>query len=346
MSKCGNPGPDSVQMQDDFEPDQDSALQHAMTRKQYTANVPFEAAGQRLDQVATEMFPEFSRAKLQNALKSGLLTINGVNAKPKSRVNGGESLALTVIPEPQGEWLPENIPLEIVFEDEDILVLNKPAGLVVHPAAGNYTGTLLNGLLHYQPSLAHVPRAGIVHRLDKDTSGLMVVAKNTQAQNSLITQLQDRSVTREYEAIALGVLSSGGSVAAPIGRHPTQRVKMAVVPGGRPAVTHYRPVEAFNGLTHLRLKLETGRTHQIRVHMAHIGFPLLGDPVYGRNIPTKLMRELPDSKAFTNFPRQALHAIQLGLMHPKLGEEHTWQIPLAQDMTELLKKLHSTSDDC
>ncbi|ACR12830.1 ribosomal large subunit pseudouridine synthase D [Teredinibacter turnerae T7901] len=305
------------------------------------AQVPFTAMDSRLDQVAAELFPEFSRARLQQWIKQGRLTVNGEPAKPKLKLAGGECLRLSVLEEPQGEWLPEPIPLDVVYEDEAILVLNKPAGLVVHPAAGNYTGTLLNGLIHHRQAQSLLPRAGIVHRLDKDTSGLMVVAKTTAAQNNLVAQLQARTVKREYEALAIGEVRSSGFVDAPIGRHPTNRTRMAVVSSGKPAVTHYTALARFDGFTHLRLQLETGRTHQIRVHMAHLGYPLVGDPVYGRRLPAKLLRENPDLVPLSSLPRQALHAVQLGLQHPASGEYLQWQVPLAEDINNLLLLLRA-----
>lgn len=311
----------------------------------HEAQVPFGLTECRLDQAAAELFPEFSRAKLQQWIKDGSLRVNGAIAKPKLRLSGGENLRLLATAEPQGEWHAEPIALNIVFEDDQFLVISKPPGLVVHPAAGNYSGTLLNGLLHHRPSQATLPRAGIVHRLDKDTSGLMVVAKTSVAQKSLVAQLQARSVKREYEAIILGEVLHAGSVDAPIGRHPSQRTKMAVTRTGKPAVTHFEPIAQFEGFTHVRLRLETGRTHQIRVHMAHLGLPLVGDPVYGRSLPAKLLRERPELAALAVFPRQALHAKKLALNHPETAVRCEWQIPLANDMTVLLGALSGTSNE-
>ena len=245
------------------------------------AEVPYEMGGQRLDQVAALLFAEHSRSRLSAWIKEGLLTVDGEVLRPRDIVHGGALLALNAEQEAQGEWIAQDIALNIVYEDEQILVLDKPAGLVVHPAAGHADGTLLNALLHHVPDIINVPRAGIVHRLDKDTTGLMVVAKTIPAQTHLVEALQARQITREYEAVAIGHMTAGGTVDAPIGRHPTQRTHMAVVPNGRPSVTHYRVHEKFRGHTRLRLRLETGRTHQIRVHMAHIKHPLVGDPAYG-----------------------------------------------------------------
>lgn len=307
---------------------------------QQNARVPAEMGGMRFDQAASSLFPEFSRARLQTWIRDGQLMLNGRVAKPKERLIGGEALALEAELEPQGDWQPEAIDLDIVYEDEELLVINKPAGLVVHPAAGNQTGTLLNALLHHSPELESVPRAGIVHRLDKDTTGLMVVAKTLSAHTDLVDQLQERVVSREYEAVAIGTMTGGGTVDARIGRHPQQRKQMAVVEtGGKRAVTHYRLVQRFAAHTHIRVKLETGRTHQIRVHMAHVRHPLVGDGTYGGRfkIPKGASDEL--IQALKSFPRQALHAATLGLEHPATGEYCEWTAPLPEDMLALLAAL-------
>ena len=304
------------------------------------AVVPMDLMGTRLDFTAAELFSDYSRSRLQTWIKSGALTVDGRTCRPKDKVLGGETLALKAELEEQGDWEAEEIPLDIVYEDDQILVVNKPAGLVVHPAAGNRSGTLLNGLLFHEPGLVNVPRAGIVHRLDKDTTGLMVVAKTLEAHTDLVAQLQERSVSREYEAVVQGVMTGGGRVDAAMGRHPRQRQKMAVVDfGGKEAITHYRVAERFPQHTHIRLKLETGRTHQIRVHMAHIGYPLIGDATYaGRfKVPKNASKELLDYlKAFS---RQALHAAKLGLMHPSSGEYMEWQVERPADMQQLLDLL-------
>lgn len=308
-----------------------------------SATVQETASGQRLDQAAAELFSSYSRSKLQAWIKSGELTVNGAKAKTRDKMLGGELLELKAELQEQGSWQPEAIDLDIVYEDSDILVLNKPMGLVVHPAAGNHTGTLLNALLHHCPDLIHVPRAGIVHRLDKDTTGLMVVAKTLEAHTDLVAQLQERSVSREYEAISQGVMTGGGMVEANIGRHPKQRTKMAVLNfGGKEAITHYRVIKRFDAYTHIRLKLETGRTHQIRVHMAHIGYPLVGDSAYaGRfKIPKGLDKALIEK--LRSFPRQALHAAQLGLIHPTSGEYMEWDAELPADMVDLLADLKAS----
>lgn len=308
------------------------------------ATVPFEMGGSRFDQVAAELFPDYSRSRLQGWIKDGVLTVDGKVRKPKDKLFGGEQLQAETTVENSEEWIAQDIALDIVYEDDDILVINKPAGLVVHPAAGHQTGTLLNALLHHCPDMAHLPRAGIVHRLDKDTTGLMVVAKSLIAQASLVEQLQDRSMGREYEAVAIGVMTGGGQVDAPIGRHQKDRKRMAVTDSGKPAVTHYRVLNRFRGHTHIRCKLETGRTHQIRVHMSHISYPLVGDPVYsGRmRLPAGCSSELKDS--LRGFSRQALHAKRLELWHPVSGDLMEWEIDLPEDMLALLDVLENDQD--
>jgi 23S rRNA pseudouridine1911/1915/1917 synthase len=297
----------------------------------------------RLDQVAAQLFSDFSRERLKDWIKDGRLTLNGRPGKPKDKVVGGETLVLLAELAVETPALPQDIPLTIVYEDEALLVVDKPAGLVVHPGAGNPDGTLMNALLHHWSDLNLLPRAGIVHRIDKDTSGLLVVAKTLQAHTALTEQLADKTVYREYEAVVCGVMTGGGTVDAPIDRHPTDRTRMAVVSRrhdedlrGRDAVTHYRVIARFRGHTHVRVQLETGRTHQIRVHMSHIGHPLIGDPVYaGRpRLPKGASPEM--IRAVQHFPRQALHARRLGLAHPVTGEAMNWESPLPADMQELL----------
>ncbi len=311
------------------------------------AEVPVAMGGQRVDQVAAQLFPEYSRARLQTWLKGGQLSVDDRQVKPKDKVIGGEWLHLEAELQVFTEWKAEPVDFPIHYEDDDILVINKPAGLTVHPGAGNPGGTLLNGLLHYDPKLATVPRAGIVHRLDKDTSGLMVVARTVEAHTELVRDLQAREISREYEAVCKGVMTGGGVVDEPIGRHATNRVRMALRPGGKPALTHYRVVRKFAHHTHVRLKLESGRTHQIRVHMDHIHYPLVGDPVYGGqfSFPRKSSDEL--KAALRAFDRQALHAKALGLSHPSTGEWMDWEIDLPEDMQELLSIIQreSPSDD-
>lgn len=294
-----------------------------------------ELAGSRLDQAAAQLFPAYSRERLKQWIQDGTLTLDGQQAKPKEKVMGGETLNVAVILEDETIALAEDIPLDIIHEDDQLIVLNKPSGLVVHPGAGNSQGTLMNALLHHEPLLSQLPRAGIVHRLDRDTTGLMVVAKTLTAHTSLVAQLSDKRVYREYEAVSYGNMTAGGTVEAPIDRHPHDRVKMAVVPGGRPAVTHYRILQRFPNHTHVRVQLETGRTHQIRVHLAHIGYPLVGDPVYARlRFPKGASAEL--NEKLKTFTRQALHARRLGLVHPGTGESCLWECELPADFVSLL----------
>lgn len=303
-------------------------------------NVPDSLIGKRLDQITAEMFPDFSRMRIKDWILAGNVTVDGkVVTKPRVKLIGGETVAIEATIEEAITAEPEDIALDIVFEDEHILVVNKPAGLVVHPGAGNSDGTLLNALLFYHPNIVNVPRAGIVHRLDKDTTGLMVVAKTVEAQTHLVAKIQAREITREYEAIAIGTMTGGGKVDKPIGRHPTKRTHMAVNELGKEAVTHYRIAEKFRTSTRLRLRLETGRTHQIRVHMAWLTHPLVGDPVYGGRAkpPKQASPELTDT--LRAFKRQALHAAMLKLAHPVTGEEMEWHAPIPDDMVTLTEGL-------
>ncbi|HEY0720978.1 MAG TPA: 23S rRNA pseudouridine(1911/1915/1917) synthase RluD [Gammaproteobacteria bacterium] len=303
------------------------------------AEVPAALGGKRLDQALAEMFPDFSRARLAQWVKEEKVLVDGKVLRPKDKVIGGEAVIVRAEVEADTRFAPQDIPLDVVYEDESILVVNKPAGLVVHPAAGNPDGTLLNALLFHDPQLALVPRAGIVHRLDKETSGLLVVARTLTAQNSLVIQLQERTMSREYDAVVYGVLTGGGTVDLPIGRHPVDRKRMAVHPGGKPAVTHYRVAERYRDFTHIKVQLETGRTHQIRVHMAHLHYPLLGDPVYaGRlRIPAGVTPAL--DSMLRSFRRQALHAARLGLDHPETGEYMEWEVAMPEDMQQLIAVL-------
>ena len=314
------------------------SVNHKETQK-FTAAVPHEAAGRRLDQVLAELFPDYSRTRLQQWLRDGLVTVDGKSLRGRDPVWGGERIALTVQPEVETPWQGEAMPLDIVYEDLTLIVINKPPGLVVHPGAGNREGTLVNALLHYAPELANIPRAGVVHRLDKDTSGLLVVARTLPAQKHLVSQLQMRSVKREYAAIVTGVMTAGGSVEAPVGRHPVERTRMAVVAGGRKAVTHYRVLERFRAHTYIKVQLETGRTHQIRVHMAHLHHPLVGDPTYGGRLRLPADCGAALQEALRRFKRQALHAGALGLIHPETGEAMRWEVPLPSDMQQLLEAL-------
>ena len=302
--------------------------------------------GLRLDQVLADLFPEYSRSKLKTWIQDGNVAVNGeVITIPRHKMQMDELVTVQAEMDVQVTSEAQDIALNIVYEDEHILVINKPADLVVHPGAGNPSGTVLNALLNHVPNIDKVPRAGIVHRLDKDTTGLMVVAKTIPAQTHLVDQLQRREMSREYEAVALGTMVAGGIVDAPIGRHATKRTHMAVREMGKPAVTHYRVIEKFRAYTHLRLKLETGRTHQIRVHMAHIKHPLLGDQVYGGR--PRLPKGASDDfiAALRGFQRQALHAAQLSLFHPETEEWMTWKAPLPQDMQDLLKAVKQDTID-
>jgi len=265
--------------------------------------------------------------------------VNNKVLRPKDKVKTDDHIKIAATIEPEMSWKPQDIELDIVYEDDDLLVLNKQAGLVVHPAAGLPDSTLLNALVHHCPELAKVPRAGIVHRIDKDTTGLLVVAKTLPAHNYLVQELQERNIKREYEAIVWGQFTAGGTIDEPIGRHPRARVKMAVVPSGKKAITHYRILERFPALTHIRVILETGRTHQIRVHMAHINHPIVGDPVYGgrTRLPKGASPELIDE--LKQFKRQALHAKHLALVHPRTGNLIEWDIELPNDMKHLLDLL-------
>jgi len=309
-----------------------------------TSIIPTEYAGMRLDQAASRCWPDFSRNRLQGWIKQGELTVDGKPARPRDTVLGGETLELTAELEQQSEDRPQAIPLDIVYEDEHLLVVNKPVGMVVHPGAGNPDGTLVNALLHHDPDLALLPRAGVIHRLDKQTSGLLVVGKTQAAFQALVADLAERRIGREYDAIVVGHLIAGGTVDAPIGRHARDRQRQAVVPQGKPAVSHYRVVEQFGEHTWLRVTLETGRTHQIRVHMAHIRHPIVGDPVYGGR--PRLPRGADDYLVdlLRGFGRQALHARRLTLRHPETGETLSLTAPLPADMHELIEELRDYRD--
>ncbi len=304
------------------------------------ATVADSQLGQRLDQALAELFPDYSRSRIKEWILDNRVQVNDkIINKPKEKMLGGEKIEVDALIEEDVRWEPQNIPLNIVYEDDDILVINKPRDLVVHPGAGNPDGTVLNALLYRYPEIVNVPRAGIVHRLDKDTTGLMVVAKTVPAQTHLVEALQRREITREYEAVATGRMTAGGLVNEPISRHPTKRTHMAVHPMGKPAVTHYRVMEHFRAHTRLRLRLETGRTHQIRVHMAHIHHPLIGDQLYGgRPRPLKGASE-EFRETLRRFNRQALHATMLRLYHPITGIEMEWHAPLPDDMVELIRVL-------
>ena len=307
------------------------------------ARVPDHAAGRRFDAVLAELFPEFSRSRLAEWIKSGDALLDGAPARPRDALRGGEIASLHAVLDTQTHALPEDIPLEVLYEDDQVIVLNKPAGLVVHPGAGNPSGTLVNALLYRDPSLAALPRAGIVHRLDKDTSGAMVVARTLPAHTSLVAQLSARDVHRQYLAVVAGPLVSGGTANAPIDRHPRDRIRMAVREDGKDAGTHYRLRERFRAHTALECRLETGRTHQIRVHMAHLKHPILGDPLYGG--PLKLPKAASDelADALRGFKRQALHAEPLEFTHPASGEPVRCTAPVPPDMQHLLRVLREDS---
>ncbi|MFH0234263.1 23S rRNA pseudouridine(1911/1915/1917) synthase RluD [Vibrio diabolicus] len=311
-----------------------------------TNTVKDSQLGQRLDQAIAELFADFSRSRLKEWLLDGKVQVNGeVVTKPRTKVMGGEEITLQAELEDEERWEAQDIPLDIVFEDDDIIVINKPRDFVVHPGAGTPDGTVLNALLHHYPDIAEVPRAGIVHRLDKDTTGLMVVAKTVPAQTRLVRALQKRNITREYEAIAIGRMTAGGKVEQPIGRHSTKRTLMAVAPMGKPAVTHYRVAERFREHTRIRLRLETGRTHQIRVHMSYLQHPLLGDIAYGgrARIPTGASEEL--TAMIRGFDRQALHAVMLRFEHPITGEVLEFHAPVPDDMVAMTEALRQDTEE-
>jgi 23S rRNA pseudouridine1911/1915/1917 synthase len=307
----------------------------------HEAVVPLSAAGRRFDQTLAEMFPDYSRSRLAAWVKAGAVTLDGAPAPPRQLLRGGERVRLEAELEAEVASRPEAIGLAVVHEDEHLLVIDKPAGLVVHPGAGNPRGTLLNALLHHDPKLAELPRAGIVHRLDKDTSGLMVVAKTLPAQTALVEMLSRHAVERQYEAVVLGTLVAGGTVDAPIGRHLGDRLRQAVrdEDDGKRAVTHYRLRERFRAHSLLQCNLETGRTHQIRVHLAHIRHPLVGDPLYGGGLRLPRRATEPLVAALRGFRRQALHAERLSFEHPASGEALSFEAPRPADMEALLAAL-------
>jgi 23S rRNA pseudouridine1911/1915/1917 synthase len=316
----------------------------ARTEQHLSARIDASLAGQRLDQALAAVFGDFSRSRLQQWLREGRVRVDGRVPRGRDRVTGGEQVELDALLEPQGEVGAEDIPLVVVHQDQHLLVIDKPADLVVHPAAGNWEGTLQNALLHADPGLAVLPRSGIVHRLDKDTSGLLVVARTLVAHRRLVEALQAREIKREYRAIVSGVVVAGGTVEAPIGRHPTARTRMAVTTSGKPAITHYRVLERFRAHSYLRVNLETGRTHQIRVHLAHLRHPIVGDPVYGGRprLPPRPSDQLVE--ALRGFGRQALHAHRLGLAHPVSGEWLEWESPVPPDMQALLAALRADAE--
>ena len=303
--------------------------------------LPDRFGGKRIDSALAEMMPNISRSKITSTIKAGDALLNGYTFKPKDKVSGEEIVYFNLKQKQNNQWVAENIPLDIVYEDEDILIINKPFGLITHPGAGNWEGTLANALLHYNADLSRLDRAGIVHRLDKNTSGLMVVAKNPKSQKYLVKQFQAHSVEREYSAIVYGNMISGGTVDDPIGRDSKDRIKQAVRANGKDAVTHYRVINRYANHTHVKANLETGRTHQIRVHLSFIGHPLVGDPLYGGRLrfPKKASEEIKE--ALKAFQRQALHSKKLTLKHPTTGDEMSWKIELPEDMSMLLNALNT-----
>lgn len=311
-----------------------------MSEAVQTRAIPAELAGLRLDQALARMFPEYSRSRLKEWLLAGSITLDGAPKRPRDAVSGGEIVSLQPQTEASVRAEPEPIRLDVVFEDEDLLVVNKPAGLVVHPGAGNPAGTLMNGLLHHAPTLEQVPRAGIIHRIDKQTSGLLLVAKTLQAHTSLVRLLAERQISRHYLAVCNGVLTGGGTINEPIARHRVDRKRMSIQKDGKRAVTHYTVIERFRAFTYVSVKLETGRTHQIRVHFAHRRHALVGDPVYGGRLalPKGATEELIEM--LRRFKRQALHAARLGFVHPVSGERLEFDVAPPADFQALLAVLH------
>jgi 23S rRNA pseudouridine1911/1915/1917 synthase len=310
-----------------------------------SATIPPEHAGKRLDQAVALLFPDYSRSRLQQWIRDGMLTVNGKLGKAKDSVQGHEIIHIQAQPTVQQNWQAQALPLTIVFEDEHLLVINKPAGLVVHPAAGNLDNTLVNAVLHHAPELAVLPRAGIVHRLDKDTTGLLVIAKTLPAHTYLTTALQQRDIAREYECVVNGTLISGGTIDEPIGRHAHDRLKQAVISSGKHAITHYRILTRFRRHTHLHVKLETGRTHQIRVHMSHIHHPIVGDITYGGRVLLPPQASTIVIETLRQFKRQALHAKRLALQHPITHQLMTWEAPLPADLQTLIDVLKQDNDN-
>lgn len=297
----------------------------------------------RLDLALSTLLPEYSRARIQDWIKAGYVTVDNKILRSKDKVYVDQKVSITATISSITKLQPQAIDLNIIYEDQDIIIVNKPAGLVTHPGAGNEDHTLLNALLYRYPELSNLPRAGIIHRLDKDTSGLMVVTRNLISHHKLVDAMQEREIKREYEAIITGTLISGGTIDAPIARHQTKRTHMAVKGGGKPAVTHYRVIQRFLRYTHLRVMLETGRTHQIRVHLAHIGYPIVGDPTYGNKNKLSEKIEPKLRQKLQLFKRQALHARRLELSHPSTNELMIWEAPPPKDFAELLAALeHST----
>ena len=303
--------------------------------------IPKRFKGHRIDSAMAKMLPNFSRSKITSSIKAGVVLLNGHKFKPKDKASGDEIVYFNIKQNQTNQWDAEDIPIDLVYEDEDIIVINKPAGLVTHPGASNWNGTLANAILHYDPNLSNLDRAGIVHRLDKNTSGLMVVAKNTTSQKYLVEQLQSHSVVREYSAIVYGHMISGGTINHPIGRDQRDRIKQSVLSNGKESITHYRIIGRFMNHTHVKAILETGRTHQIRVHLSYVGHPLIGDPLYGGRVrfPKNARPELKD--ALRSFDRHALHSKKLTLLHPETGISMSWKVEPPNDMKELINCLNT-----
>lgn len=316
------------------------AMKPLIKKIQHELRIPLEAKGQRIDQVLAKLLPEYSRVLIQNWLKSGKARVNQKIVKAKMQVLGGENIQIEAELEGQSECLAQALPLNIVFEDEEFMVINKPVGLVVHPGSGNRDQTLVNALLHHNPDLNLLPRAGLIHRLDKDTSGLLLIAKTLPAYHHLNKQLKARSIRREYQALVSGTLISGGTIDAPLARHPLQRKRMTVIDTGRSAITHFRLLEKFRAHTLLKLRLETGRTHQIRVHLAYRKHPILGDATYGERLRLPKGATVALIQTLQHFKHQALHADELGLLHPLTQEELSFKIELPEDFQQLLRVLH------
>lgn len=311
------------------------------------ATIPNHLDQRRLDQALAKLFPEYSRSVMQDWIRVGQVAINGkIWLRPKDKIIAGQLIEIKAEIQDQITWRAQHIPLNIIFEDDSLLIINKPPGLVVHPGAGNPDNTLVNALLHHVPELSHLPRAGLIHRLDKDTSGLLVVAKSLPAHNILSKALELREIHREYDAIVNGVMIAGGKIQAPIGRHPVYRTRMGVVQnGGRHAITHYRVLERYRAYSRLKVQLETGRTHQIRVHFAHIHYPIVGDPIYNKRGTISAKLSAPLKHALLQLKRQALHARRLAFHHPKTGEAMNWEAPLPEDMQHLIQLLREDAHD-
>lgn len=315
-----------------------------MSEERQTRSIPEDLAGLRLDTALARMFPEYSRSRLKEWLLGGAITVEGGPKRPRDAVAGGEVVSLLPPAEINVRDAPEPIELDVVFEDDNLLVVNKRAGLVVHPGAGNAAGTLMNGLLHHSPALEEVPRAGIIHRIDKDTSGLLLVAKTLQAHTALVRLLSERQISRQYVAVCRGVLTGGGKINEPIARHPVDRKRMSVRSNGKPSVTHYTVIERFRGFTYISVSLETGRTHQIRVHFAHRRHALVGDPVYGGRLalPGGASEDL--KQALRRFKRQALHAARLAFQHPVTGDQVELEVAPPEDFQALIAILREDAE--